>query len=100
MGGKIPEELYYNIENETVDLSDLNQINVPARGSKFVELDIVNGTTLGWWFQCNADVDFWIVKIEDEEEKLIWPKFRLLTSYVPEKREVTFHQSINQLSDK
>lgn len=42
------------------------------------------------WKTEGGDLDFWVTKIDSEqkEETLIWPKFRLLTSYVPDKREV------------
>jgi hypothetical protein len=91
MGGKVPEKLYYSIENEVIDLSDSQKINVPARNKIFVEIDVTNADSkLGWWWKNNGgDLDFWVVKIDNEQtETLVWPKFRLLTSFVPEKREI------------
>lgn len=92
MGGKVPEKLYYSADNETIDLSDLQKLNVPARNKTFIEVEVKDeDNKLGWYWQnMSGDLDFWVTKIDDEnEETLVWPKFRLLTSFVPEKQEVS-----------
>lgn len=93
MGGTIPEKLHYSPERDTVDLSDLQKINVPARSSIFLELTVTaKHSKICWWWQTkNGDMDFYVVRCDgDKNEILVWPKFRLLTSFVPEYREVIF----------
>lgn len=92
MGGPVPKKLYYSAETEPVDLSDSELLTVPARNKAFVELTIPKEQSkLGFWWQTSSgDLDFWVVQRDEEtgDETLIWPKFRLLTQYVPEKREI------------
>ncbi|KAI6183892.1 hypothetical protein M3Y97_00537400 [Aphelenchoides bicaudatus] len=91
MGGIIPEKLYYNESTDHVDLTDLKVVNVPARGSTFIELEVTDEhKTIGWWWQNkHGDLDFHAMKCTDDgQETLVWPKFRLLTSFVPEYREI------------
>jgi hypothetical protein len=93
MGGTIPEKLHYSIENERVDLSNLETLNVPARSSIFLELTVTSEhSQIGWWWQTtNGDLDFYVVRCdEDKREELVWPKFRLFTTFVPEYRSVCF----------
>lgn len=40
MGGKVPEELYYDFSKENFTSSDLKKVNVPARSSTFVTVNV------------------------------------------------------------
>ncbi|CAD5212295.1 unnamed protein product [Bursaphelenchus okinawaensis] len=86
MAGKVKKEDYFRDEDD----NDKEKITVPARGYNYVEVEADSDDhKLEWWFKCDSgDLDFHVVKVEDEEDTIVWPKFRLLTQFVPEKRTI------------
>jgi hypothetical protein len=89
MGGKVPERLHYSINKDKNDLSDLKHLSVSARNKSFVEVNA--NSKMRWWWQCTGgDLNFWVTHVDEaENESLVWPKFCLLTVYVPECRTVS-----------
>ncbi|KAI6197129.1 hypothetical protein M3Y94_01188200 [Aphelenchoides besseyi] len=90
LGGQIPTELYYSKETDSSDISELKEINVRARNQAFIDVDVKGGKLKWWWKSSSGDLDFWIVRLKDD--RLIWPKFRLLTEFVPEVRIISISE--------
>lgn len=102
MGGKVPEELYYDFSKENFTSSDLKKVNVPARSSTFVTVNVKGDNPnrkLRWWWQSeDGDLDFWVIRPDNgsasdssedlTSDRLVWPKFRLMTQHVPESRTI------------
>ncbi|CAD5216648.1 unnamed protein product [Bursaphelenchus xylophilus] len=87
MGGKVAKDHYHSEEDD----NDKEKITIPARGYNSVEIEVTSpGSKIEWWFKCDGgDLDFYVERVEEEEEShLVWPKFRLLTQYVPETRTI------------
>ncbi|KAI6194546.1 hypothetical protein M3Y96_01136500 [Aphelenchoides besseyi] len=90
LGGQIPTELYYSKETDPSDISELKEINVRARNQAFIDVDVKGGKLKWWWKSSSGDLDFWVIRLKDE--RLIWPKFRLLTEFVPEVRTISISE--------
>uniref|UniRef100_A0A7E4VJQ0 CRAL-TRIO domain-containing protein n=1 Tax=Panagrellus redivivus TaxID=6233 RepID=A0A7E4VJQ0_PANRE len=104
MGGKVPKDLYYDPAlDATAQRKDLIKLNVPARGSTFVPILVEGGVNprrkLRWWWKCDSgDLDFAVrrapcgvetaSKAEEEGDAVCWPKWRLLTEFVPDSRAI------------
>lgn len=104
MGGKVPKDLYYDSSSDPYFNSDkLKKLTVSARSMTFVPIEVEGDNPnrkLLWWWKCDkGDVEFGVrlsttgspKKAEEESDELIWPKWRLLTDFVPEKRTVRFY---------
>ncbi|TKR58431.1 hypothetical protein L596_029875 [Steinernema carpocapsae] len=71
MGGKVPDEIRYENRNDN-DLHNkpLSKINIGARSSKKLEVEIEKpGLKLKWMFK---------------DGSYVWPRFRITTEFVPE----------------
>ncbi|KAK0408448.1 hypothetical protein QR680_003965 [Steinernema hermaphroditum] len=81
MGGPAPDNLRYENNNIT-EPDSLTTVNVPARYSETIEVNVDSpGKTLKWFFKCSSgDIDFGIKK----NGSYVWPKYRLTTEFVPE----------------
>lgn len=117
MGGKVPKELrcsypffrpdlsfrYDSTKDECLKNKELKSLTVSARSSTFVPV-LVKGEynpdrKLRWWWRAESgDLDFGVrlsasengtQNPEEATDTICWPKFRLLTEFVPESREVT-----------
>uniref|UniRef100_A0A914DAX1 CRAL-TRIO domain-containing protein n=1 Tax=Acrobeloides nanus TaxID=290746 RepID=A0A914DAX1_9BILA len=103
MGGKVPKELRYDsTKDECFKNKELKSLTVSARSSTFVPV-LVKGEynpdrKLRWWWRAESgDLDFGVrlsasengtQNSEEATDIICWPKFRLLTEFVPESREV------------
>ncbi|MCP9263712.1 SEC14-like protein 2 [Dirofilaria immitis] len=104
MGGKVPESFRYDPSND-IPASKLEKLKISARSSNFVSV-IMEGYNpnrkLSWWWRIESgDIDFSIIRSDNnskngnnnnhhynDNDVVIWPKFRLQTPYVPESGKV------------
>lgn len=87
MGGIPPEHLRYIPLNNSEHIDDLllTKVNVPARSKRQIEVECKqDGQLLRWFFHSSSDIEFSVFYKEEKEMRLVVPKFRLHTDYVPE----------------
>ncbi|CAI4223825.1 unnamed protein product [Auanema sp. JU1783] len=87
MGGKVPEKLWYNAEDNPDDgeKSLFTKISISARSAESVTVKGTKGKAIRWiWKVSSGDLDFWV----EHEEKEVFPKWRLSTEFVPEKGQM------------
>lgn len=78
MGGRVPQELVYDPND---DPTDLVQLKVSAKSRSEMCIRAEKGDTIHWWWRVSSgDVDFWI----ERDGYYVWPKFRLSTEFYPE----------------
>ncbi|CAD5231446.1 unnamed protein product [Bursaphelenchus xylophilus] len=86
MAGPIPEHFRYSPEKNPLHVNDkqLKKISVPPRQEKEVRILGQKGHKLVWFLKSSSEIDFsvWL------GEKILRPKFRIQTDFVPEFDEV------------
>ncbi|CAD5223937.1 unnamed protein product [Bursaphelenchus okinawaensis] len=90
MAGPIPDHFKYIPEKNHLHVHDkqLTKLSVPPRQEKEVRLNGRKGHKVTWFLKSSSEVDFsvWL------GEKIIRPKFRIQTDFVPEFDEVEIHE--------
>lgn len=92
MGGRVPKSEFWQPAEPP---ADAQRLHVPARGRASVPVRAAEaGAQLEWWWRCEGgDLDFWVEAAEEEGAAepgpLAWPRFRVLTQFVPESRRVS-----------
>ncbi|KAK0402395.1 hypothetical protein QR680_016312 [Steinernema hermaphroditum] len=95
MGGKVPLELRYENNNNEVKDKSLTKLNVGARSSKKIQVEVSSpGSTLSWFFKCSSgDIEFSIKK----DGLYVWPRFRIVTDFVPEFGSIECDEGIYEI---
>lgn len=90
MGGKVPKTEFY-ADDGSCSSQPKEQLSVSARNLNFYEFKVTEPSNLEYWFKCDGgDLDFWVENHQESGKvDLVWPKFRLLTEFVPETRTVS-----------
>ena len=105
-GGKVPAHLFYNPSTDPILLDKdvlVKQASIGARMSVSVPIKVEGDDErrqLRWWWRCDSgDLDFQVLYYPDkgeegdgkESERIHFPKMRLLTEFVPDRRTVGDH---------